>query len=129
MYNVKSTAKMFAHCHELKQIIFNYFDGYNLLEITGMFFNCNSLKEIVVSWNGAFNIVYGRTGLFFGCVSLPSFSPDHTDIEMAKPVEEGGYFTTPSDLQLSNTSQINNILSQENTGMKGLNQLLKMITL
>lgn len=129
MYNVKSTAKMFAHCHELKQIIFNYFDGYNLLEITGMFFNCNSLKEIVVNWNGAFNIVYGRTGLFFGCVSLPSFSPDHTDIEMAKPVEEGGYFTTPSDLQLSNTSQINNILSQENTGMKGLNQLLKMITL
>lgn len=98
MYNVKSTAKMFAHCHELKQIIFNYFDGYNLLEITGMFFNCNSLKEIVVSWNGAFNIVYGRTGLFFGCVSLPSFSPDHTGIEMAKPVEEGGYFTTPSDL-------------------------------
>ena len=89
---------MFAHCHELKQIIFNYFDGYNLLEITGMFFNCNSLKEIVVNWNGAFNIVYGRTGLFFGCVSLPSFSPDHTDIEMAKPVEEGGYFTTPSDL-------------------------------
>ena len=43
-------------------------------------------------------LLFGRTGFFFGCVSLPSFSPDHTDIEMAKPVEEGGYFTTPSDL-------------------------------
>ena len=99
MYNVKSTAKMFAHCYNLEQIIFDYFDGYNLLEITGMFFKCNSLEEIVVSWNGASNVIYGRTGLFFGCIHLPGFSPDHNGIEMAKPVEEGGYFTTPKRMR------------------------------
>ena len=89
---------MFAHCYNLEQIIFDYFDGYNLLEITGMFFKCNSLEEIVVSWNGASNVIYGRTGLFFGCIHLPGFNPDHNGIEMAKPVEEGGYFTTPKKL-------------------------------
>ena len=95
MYNVKSTAKMFARCDNLKQIIFDYFDGYNLLDITGMFLECNSLKEIVVNWQGTYNLVYGRTGLFFRCKALPGFSPEHTGIEMAKPVEEGGYFTKP----------------------------------
>ena len=95
MYSVKSTAKMFARCYSLEQIIFDYFDGYNLLDITGMFFECNSLKEIVVNWQGTYNLIYGRTGLFFGCKALPNFNPEHTGIEMAKPIEEGGYFTKP----------------------------------
>ena len=31
--------------------------------------------------------------MFKECCSLPNFSQENTDIEMAKPVEEGGYLT------------------------------------
>lgn len=124
-----NVGKMFAYCTNLREVNLSRFNPRYAIDATGMFFRCENLMEIYAYDFIMPRLLFGRTGLFFGCVSLPSFSPDHTDIEMAKPVEEGGYFITPSDLQLSNTSQINNILSQENTGMKGLNQLLKMITL
>lgn len=94
MYNVKSTAKMFAHCCSLEQIIFDHIDGYNLLDMTWMFFRCANLKELIVNWYEAPNLIYGRTGLFCGCKALPGFSPDHTGIEMAKSVEDDGYFIT-----------------------------------
>lgn len=124
-----NVGKMFAYCTNLREVNLSRFNPRYAIDATGMFFRCENLMEIYAYDFIMPRLLFGRTGFFFGCVSLPSFSPDHTDIEMAKPVEEGGYFTTPSDLQLSNTSQINNILSQENTVMKGLNQLLKMITL
>lgn len=124
-----NVGKMFAYCTNLREVNLSRFNPRYAIDATGMFFRCENLMEIYAYDFIMPRLLFGRTGFFFGCVSLPSFSPDHTDIEMAEPVEEGGYFTTPSDLQLSNTSQINNILSQENTGMKGLNQLLKMITL
>lgn len=124
-----NVGKMFAYCTNLREVNLSRFNPRYAIDATGMFFRCENLMEIYAYDFIMPRLLFGRTGFFFGCVSLPSFSPDHTDIEMAKPVEEGGYFTTPSDLQLSNTSQINNILSQENTGMKGLNQLLKTITL
>lgn len=124
-----NVGKMFAYCTNLREVNLSRFNPRYAIDATGMFFRCENLMEIYAYDFIMPRLLFGRTGFFFGCVSLPSFSPDHTDIEMAKPVEEGGYFITPSDLQLSNTSQINNILSQENTGMKGLNQLLKMITL
>lgn len=124
-----NVGKMFAYCTNLREVNLSRFNPRYAIDATGMFFRCENLMEIYAYDFIMPRLLFGRTGFFFGCVSLPSFSPYHTDIEMAKPVEEGGYFTTPSDLQLSNTSQINNILSQENTGMKGLNQLLKMITL
>lgn len=124
-----NVGKMFAYCTNLREVNLSRFNPRYAIDATGMFFRCENLMEIYAYDFIMPRLLFGRTGFFFGCVSLPSFSPDHTAIEMAKPVEEGGYFTTPSDLQLSNTSQINNILSQENTGMKGLNQLLKMITL
>lgn len=124
-----NVGKMFAYCTNLREVNLSRFNPRYAIDATGMFFRCENLMEIYAYDFIMPRLLFGRTGFFFCCVSLPSFSPDHTDIEMAKPVEEGGYFTTPSDLQLSNTSQINNILSQENTGMKGLNQLLKMITL
>ena len=124
-----NVGKMFAYCTNLREVNLSRFNPRYAIDATGMFFRCENLMEIYAYDFIMPRLLFGRTGFFFGCVSLPSFSPDHTGIEMVKPVEEGGYFTIPSDLQLSNTSQINNILSQENTGMKGLNQLLKMVTL
>lgn len=41
--------------------------------------------------------------MFKDCVNLTGFSPEHTGIEMAKPKNEGGYFT-PKGRKLENVS-------------------------
>lgn len=124
-----NVSKMFAYCTNLRKVNLSRFNPRYAIDATGMFYRCENLMEIYAYSFTMPRLLFGRTGFFFGCVSLPSFRPENTGSSMARTVEAGGYFTTPSDLQLSNTSQINNILSQENTGMKWLNQLLKMVTL
>lgn len=93
-----NVGKMFAYCTNLREVNLSRFNPRYAIDATGMFFRCENLMEIYAYDFIMPRLLFGRTGFFFGCVSLPSFSPDHTDIEMAKPVEEGGYFTTPSDL-------------------------------
>ena len=93
-----NVSKMFAYCTNLREVNLSRFNPRYAIDATGMFFRCENLMEIYAYDFIMPRLLFGRTGFFFGCVSLPSFSPDHTDIEMAKPVEEGGYFTTPSDL-------------------------------
>lgn len=93
-----NVGKMFAYCTNLREVNLSRFNPRYAIDATGMFFRCENLMEIYAYDFIMPRLLFGRTGLFFGCVSLPSFSPDHTGIEMAKPVEEGGYFTTPSDL-------------------------------
>ena len=93
-----NVGKMFAYCTNLREVNLSRFNPRYAIDATGMFFRCENLMEIYAYDFIMPRLLFGRTGFFFGCVSLPSFSPDHTDIEMAKPVEDGGYFTTPSDL-------------------------------
>lgn len=93
-----NVGKMFAYCTNLREVNLSRFNPRYAIDATGMFFRCENLMEIYAYDFIMPRLLFGRTGFFFGCVSLPSFSPDHTDIEMAKPVEEGGYFTIPSDL-------------------------------
>lgn len=93
-----NVGKMFAYCTNLREVNLSRFNPRYAIDVTGMFFRCENLMEIYAYDFIMPRLLFGRTGFFFGCVSLPSLSPDHTDIEMAKPVEEGGYFTTPSDL-------------------------------
>lgn len=93
-----NVGKMFAYCTNLREVNLSRFNPRYAIDATGMFFRCENLMEIYAYDFIMPRLLFGRTGFFFGCVSLPIFSPDHTDIEMAKPVEEGGYFTTPSDL-------------------------------
>lgn len=93
-----NVGKMFAYCTNLREVNLSRFNPRYAIDATGMFFRCENLMEIYAYDFIMPRLLFGRTGFFFGCVSLPSFSPDHTGIEMAKPVEEGGYFTTPSDL-------------------------------
>lgn len=95
MLHVKSTARMFAACHNLKLIIFNFLDLPELIDLTNMFYLCRNLKEIIVDWRGTPRLIYSGKGVFFGCSSLPNYSIAHTGVEMAKPVEDGGYFTKP----------------------------------
>ena len=93
-----NVGKMFAYCTNLREVNLSRFNPRYAIDATGMFFRCENIMEIYAYNFIMPRLLFGRTELFFGCVSLPSFSPDYTDIEMAKPVEEGGYFTTPSDL-------------------------------
>ena len=89
--------KMFAYCTNLRKVNLSRFNPRYAIDATGMFFRCENLMEIYAYNFIMPRLLFGRTGFFFGCVSLPSFSPDHTDIEMAKPVEDGGYFTSPKE--------------------------------
>ena len=93
-----NVSKMFAYCTNLRKVNLSHFNPRYAIDATGMFFRCEKLMEIYAYDFTMPRLLFGRTGFFFGCVSLPSFSTDHTGIEMAKPVEKGGYFTSPSDL-------------------------------
>lgn len=91
-------SKMFAYCTNLRKVNLSRFNPRYAIDATGMFFRCEKLMEIYAYDFTMPRLIFGHTGFFFGCVSLPSVNPDHTGIEMAKPAEDGGYFTTPSDL-------------------------------
>lgn len=91
-------SKMFAYCTNLRKINLSHFNPRYAIDATGMFFRCEKLMEIYAYNFIMPRLLFGRTGFFFGCISLPSFSPDHTGSSMARTVEDGGYFTSPSDL-------------------------------
>ena len=93
-----NVGKMFAYCTNLRKVNLSHFNPRYAIDATGMFFRCENLMEIYAYDFIMSRLLFGRTGFFFGCVSLPSFSPENTGSNMAKPVEKGGYFTSPSDL-------------------------------
>lgn len=56
------------------------------------FYNCKKLKTIYSDdW-----ALLKRLGIkvFYGCESLPNFNPERVNSDMAKSIEDGGYFTT-----------------------------------
>ena len=59
----------------------------------GMFTYCTELTNIFISnkWNT--NRVDSSRDMFAKCRSLSNFNRGKTGIEMAKPVEQGGYLT------------------------------------
>ena len=62
-------------------------------DIEEMFYDCKKLTAIYISDKWKTNSVIYSDNMFKKCYSLPNFSQENTDIEMAKPVEEGGYLT------------------------------------
>ena len=56
-----------------------------------LFRSCKKLTTIYISDKWKTNSVIYSDNMFKKCYSLPSFSQENTDIEMAKPVEDGGY--------------------------------------
>ena len=58
-----------------------------------MFATCKKLATIYISYKWKTNSVVYSGNMFNGCHSLTVFSPEKTNIEMAKPIEEGGYLT------------------------------------
>jgi len=58
-----------------------------------MFSYCPKLNIIYISAKWNINSVENSDDMFEDCHSLSNFNQEKTDIEMAKPVEQGGYLT------------------------------------
>lgn len=95
---VTSMNAMFSGCSELTSLDLSSFDTNQVIEMICMFEHCKKLTTIYISDKWKINRRVDSFKMFEDCPSLPNFSSEEIGVEMAKPVEEGGYFTTPSDL-------------------------------
>ena len=112
--NLKDTSFMFMGCVALEQVDLSDFDFSRLLSARQAFYNCENLKTIYsVGWFLAppkdadeflrnFSIKERKEDkLFCGCKSLVGFNPEKVNSDMAKSIEEGGYFITPNGKEKS----------------------------
>ena len=91
--NVTDMRSMFEYCLSLTQLDISSFDISNIIHIVKMFATCKKLTTIYISNKWNVNSVKYSDDIFKECYSLPNFSPEKTDAEMSKPVEDGGYLT------------------------------------
>ena len=91
--NVTDMSYMFEDCSGLTLLDLSNFNIENVTDMHYMFKYCDSLTTINVSnqWNT--DSVKFSIKMFKKCYSLPNFNQDKTNVEMAKPVEQGGYLT------------------------------------
>ena len=84
---------MFSGCSKLTTLDISKFDTSQVTDIRSMFAACEKLTTIYISdkWNNT-SVIFSDD-MFKDCKSLQDFSPEKTNIEMAKPVEDGGYLT------------------------------------
>jgi len=90
---VTDMSYMFEDCSGLTLLDLSNFNIENVTDMHYMFKYCDSLTTINVSnqWNT--DSVKFSIKMFKKCYSLPNFNQDKTNVEMAKPVEQGGYLT------------------------------------
>ncbi len=91
--NVTNMSDMFFYCESLIQLDLSSFDISNVTNMSDMFFYCEKLTTIYISDKWKTNSVENSNSMFRDCFSLPNYDSDVVDIKMAKPIEEGGYFT------------------------------------
>ena len=84
---------MFRDCASLTVLDLSNFDTFMVKHIELVFFGCKALTTIYISDKWNIDKVKLSDEMFGICYSLPNFNQEKTDIEMAKPVEEGGYLT------------------------------------
>lgn len=91
--NATDMSEMFCNCESLTQLDLSNFDTSKVTDMGGMFTYCTELTNIFISnkWNT--NRVDSSRDMFAKCRSLSNFNRGKTGIEMAKPVEQGGYLT------------------------------------
>ena len=122
---VYSMIAMFANCGSLVSLDLSDFNTSYCTYFTSMFSGCGSLTSLDISsftFNGDYNpvvtnmfrgsrklaYIYNRdnwlekwsvydadNAIFEDCWSLPGYSSAKTTLAMAKPFDEGGYFTAP----------------------------------
>ena len=90
---VTNMSYMFEYCTKLIQLDLSNFDTSKVIYMWRMFEDCKKLTTIYISDKWNINSVKYSGYMFNDCYSLQNFSPEKTDIEMAKPVEDGGYLT------------------------------------
>ena len=91
--NIIDMYYMFYNCKSLAQLDLSGFNTSQVTDIHGMFECCKKLITVYISdkWNT--NSVEHSKNMFKDCRSLPGFNPEKRGIEMAKPIEHGGYLT------------------------------------
>lgn len=103
---VEDMSYMFTGCVKLLELSIIGFSKENLQKADGMFADCRNLAIINANYKFDLSMLseddISQT-MFKDCVNLTGFSPEHTGIEMAKPKNEGGYFT-PKGRKLENVS-------------------------
>ena len=84
---------MFYNCESLTHLDLSSFNTGKVTDTMEMFTYCTELTNIFISnkWNTN-RVDYSRD-MFAKCRSLSNFNKGKTGIEMAKPVEQGGYLT------------------------------------
>ena len=84
---------MFCWCESLTHLDLSSFNTGKVTDTMEMFTYCTELTNIFISnkWNTN-RVDYSRD-MFAKCRSLSNFNKGKTGIEMAKPVEQGGYLT------------------------------------
>ena len=84
---------MFYNCESLTHLDLSSFNTGKVTDTMEMFTYCTELTNIFISnkWNTN-RVDYSRD-MFAKCRSLSNFNKGKTCIEMAKPVEQGGYLT------------------------------------
>lgn len=82
---------MFSYCSNLALLDLSSFNTNKVNDIEEMFYDCKKLTTIYISDKWKTNSVIYSDNMFKKCYSLPNFNQENTDIEMAKPVEDGGY--------------------------------------
>ena len=114
--NVTTMFNMFSGCSSLTSLDVNHFDTSNVTSMGSMFSGCSSLTSLDVShfdtgnvtdmrwmFNGCSNlsIIYcddtwtcsSSTNMFSNCKSLSGFNSANSNVDYAKPIDLGGYFT------------------------------------
>lgn len=103
---VENMSYMFIGCVKLLELSIIGFSKENLQKADGMFADCRNLAIINANYKFDLSMLseddISQT-MFKDCVNLTGFSPEHIGIEMAKPKNEGGYFT-PKGRKLENVS-------------------------
>ena len=90
---VTSMNAMFSGCSELTSLDLSSFDTNQVIEMICMFEHCKKLTTIYISDKWKINRRVDSFKMFEDCPSLPNFSSEEIGVEMAKPVEDGGYLT------------------------------------
>ena len=84
---------MFNYCLSLKTLNLTSFDTRNVTDMHYMFEHCDSITSIYISDKWKTNRVTYSYKMFEDCHFLLNFSQEKTDVNMAKPTEQGGYLT------------------------------------
>ena len=91
--NIIDMYYMFYNCKSLAQLDLSGFNTSQVTDIHGMFECCKKLITVYISDKWNIDSVKYSEDMFKECHSLPGFNPEKRGIEMAKPIEHGGYLT------------------------------------